>query len=146
MLNEQRYEEVSSGEAFGDEKPQIYSDIQDWNVEELLNLRAEIDRLLPSTKLKEMDLEKELVLQYHKVVALQTRVLGDDRTPANQLAQVSNAVAGTLQQLVTMQAKFHTSERFKKMESLMIHYMKKLPLDVAEAFLDEYEKLEELPE
>lgn len=146
MLNEQRYEEVSSGEAFGDEKPQIYSDIQDWNVEELLNLRAEIDRLLPSTKLKEMDLEKELVLQYHKVVALQTRVLGDDRTPANQLAQVSNAVAGTLQQLVTMQAKFHTSERFKKMESLMIHYMKKLPLDVAEAFLDEYEELEELPE
>ena len=142
MLNEQRYEEVSSGEAFGDEKPQIYSDIQDWNVEELLNLRAEIDRLLPSTKLKEMDLEKELVLQYHKVVALQTRVLEDDRTPANQLAQVSNAVAGTLQNLVSMQSKFHTSERFKELENLMIKHMKTLPKEVAEAFLDDYESLD----
>lgn len=142
MLNEQRYEEVSSGEAFGDEKPQIYSDIQDWSVEEMLNLRAEIDRLLPSTKLKEMDLEKELVLQYHKVVALQTRVLEDDRTPANQLAQVSNAVAGTLQQLVTMQAKFHTSERFKELENLMIKHMRTLPKEVAEAFLDDYESLD----
>lgn len=142
MLNEQRYEEVSSGEAFGDEKPQIYSDIQDWNVEELLNLRAEIDRLLPSTKLKEMDLEKELVLQYHKVVALQTRVLEDDRTPANQLAQVSNAVAGTLQQLVTMQAKFHTSERLKEIEGRLIKALNKVPKQYLEEFFEWYESEE----
>lgn len=142
MLNEQRYEEVSSGEAFGDEKPQIYSDIQDWNVEGLLNLRAEIDRLLPSTKLKEMDLEKELVLQYHKVVALQTRVLEDDRTPANQLAQVSNAVAGTLQQLVTMQAKFHTSERLKEIEGRLIKALNKVPKQYLEEFFEWYESEE----
>lgn len=139
MLNEQRYEEVSSGEAFGDEKPQIYSDIQDWNVEELLNLRAEIDRLLPSTKLNEMDLEKELVLQYHKVVALQTRVLEDDRTPANQLAQVSNAVAGTLQNLVSMQSKFHTSERFKELESRLIKTLNKMPDEHTREFFTWYE-------
>ena len=147
MLDREKYDQVISGDAFSSAaESTIFEDIKDWDVEELLELRASIDALLPSTALRDMDLEKEMVLQYHRVVALQTRVLGDDRTPANQLAQVSNAVANTLQQLVTMQTKFHTSERFKKMESLMIHYMKKLPLDVAEAFLDEYEKLEELPE
>lgn len=147
MLDREKYDQVISGDAFSSaEGSTLFEDIKDWDVEELLELRASIDALLPSTALRDMDLEKEMVLQYHRVVALQTRVLGDDRTPANQLAQVSNAVASTLQQLVTMQTKFHTSERFKKLESLMIHYMKKLPLDVAEAFIDEYAKLEDLPE
>lgn len=141
MLDNEKYEKVTSGEAFGGDRPEIYEDIKDWDVEELLNLRSEIEALLPSTKLKDMDLEKELVLQYHKLQSLQTRALEDDRTPANQLAQVANSVTTTLNQLVAMQTKHHTSERFKEIENLMIKYMKKLPLEVAEAFLDDYENI-----
>ena len=139
MLNEEKYEKVLTGEAFSEETPQIYTDIRDWNTEELLNLRAEIDKLLPSTKLKDMDLEKELVLQYHRVIALQTRVLEDTSTPANQLAQVSNAVAGTLQNLVSMQSKFHTSERFKEIESRLIKALNKLPQGQMDEFFKWYE-------
>lgn len=144
MLDESKYEKVASGEAFATEQPQIYTDIQDWTIEELLNLRAEIDKLLPSTKLKDMDLEKELVLQYHRVVALQTRVLEDDHTPANQMAQVSNAVAGTLQNLVSMQSKFHTSERFKELESRLIKTLNRIPREHVEEFFKWYEQ--ETPE
>lgn len=117
-------------------------DIDNMSVEELLALRAEIDARLPATSLKDMNLEKELIIQYLKVVELQKKVLEDDETPANQLAQVANAVAGTLQNLITMQSKFHNVERFKQLENLMIKHMKSLPLEVAEAFINEYEQLE----
>lgn len=111
------------------------------SVSELLSLRTEIDKLLPATSLSEMNLERELVLQFLKAREMQERVLEDIDTPANQKAQVMNQVASTLQQLIKMQAEYHTSERFKAIENVMIKYMKRLPLDVAEAFIDEYEQL-----
>lgn len=140
MLNEEKFEKIVSGEAFTPLQLQVHNDIRDWNIEELLNLRAEIDKLLPSTKLKDMDLEKELILQYHRVLALQTRVLEDTNTPANQMAQVSNAVAGTLQNLVSMQSKFHTSERFKELESRLIKTLNKLPQEHVDEFFKWYEQ------
>lgn len=142
MLDPDRYEKVSSGEAFAADTPAIYEELDNLSVEELLNLRSEIETRLPSTKLKDMDLEKELVLQYHKMVQVQARVAEDTRTPANQLAQVGNSVAATLQQLVTMQTKHHTSERFKSLENMLIKALRKMPKEVAEEFLDEYERLD----
>ena len=137
MLDREKYDQVISGDAFSSAaESTIFEDIKDWDVEELLELRASIDALLPSTALRDMDLEKEMVLQYHRVVALQTRVLGDDRTPANQLAQVSNAVASTLQQLVTMQTKFHTSERLKEIEGRLIKALDKVPKQYLEEFFE----------
>ena len=139
MLDREKYDQVISGDAFSSAaESTIFEDIKDWDVEELLELRASIDALLPSTALRDMDLEKEMVLQYHRVVALQTRVLGDDRTPANQLAQVSNAVASTLQQLVTMQTKFHTSERLKEIEGRLIRALDKVPKQYLEEFFEWY--------
>lgn len=143
MLDPDRYEKVSSGEAFAADTPAIYEELDNLSVEELLNLRSEIETRLPSTKLKDMDLEKELVLQYHKMVQVQARVAEDTRTPANQLAQVGNSVAATLQQLVTMQTKHHTSERFKSLENMLIKALRKLPKEVAEEFINEYERLED---
>jgi hypothetical protein len=140
MFDETLMGKIQSGEAF--ERPTR----SDYNLDlmddgELLDLLGEIESRLPATSLKAMDLERELVLQFLKVKELQDRVLANDAVAPNQQAQVANSVAGTLQNLVAMQAKFHTSERFKAIENLMIHYMKKLPLDVAEAFLAEYEAL-----
>ena len=93
--------------------------------------------------LGDINLEHELMSQYAKVKKLQTDVLIDDSVPANQRAQVANAVASTLQQLIKMQTEFYTAERFRSIENLMIAYMKKLPLADAQRFLDEYEKIGE---
>ena len=106
---------------------------------ELRQLRSEIESRLPADSLSAINLETELVRQYRKVMDLQDSVMNDDETPANQKAQVAGQVASTLQHLIKMQSEFHTAERFKALENLMIKHMKKLPKDVAEAFLDDYE-------
>ena len=108
---------------------------------ELRRLRDEIDGRLPVDTLASMDMPSELVAQFRTVKNLQSDVLANQEVPPNQQAQVCNAVASTLQQLVKMQTDFYTAERFRTIENLMIAYMKKLPLADAEAFLNEYEKL-----
>lgn len=113
--------------------------LESMGVDELLDLRDRIDSLLPATKLSEIDLAEELVLQFQKVKALQAKVL-DSNTSAQQKAAVANSCAGALQNLVKTQAELHTAERFKAIENLMIKYLKRLPLDVATQFLEEYEQ------
>lgn len=108
---------------------------------QLRALRAELDTLIPERSLSGMNLEDELVWQFAAIKQLQDRVMVDDATPANQKAQVANAVAGTLQNLIKMQTDYHTAERFKAIEGLMVRAMKRLPLEAAQAFLDEYEAL-----
>jgi len=108
---------------------------------DLLILKSQVEQRLPARSLKEMNLEEELVEQYLTVKALQERVLSGEGVSPSQLAQVANQVAGTLQQLVKMQTEYHTSERFKAIEGLMVKYMRRLPLSVAEDFLAEYEAL-----
>lgn len=109
---------------------------------ERIDLYDEIKRSLPPHSLQDLDLTEELVLQFMRVKELQTSVLSNDKIPANQKAQVANAVASILGQLTKLQTDLHTAERFKAIENLMIRYMKRLPIDVVEAFIDEYERLE----
>ena len=113
---------------------------------ELRRLRSEVDKLLPDSemKLSDMDMPRELMNQFQVVKDLQSSVMDDDTVPANQRAQCANAVASTLQNLVKMQTDFYTSERFRAIENLLIQYMKRLPLDAANEFLDEYEKIGEV--
>lgn len=115
--------------------------LANYSLSDLYRMRAEIDAMLPPQTLASMNLEEELVRQFSTVKALQTSILDDDEVPANQRAQVAGQVASTLGQLVKMQSELHTAERFKAIESLMIKYMKRLPLDVAEAFINDYEAL-----
>lgn len=120
------------GHAFG---------LEHMDVGELLALRAEIDGWLPAMSLKDLNLEEELVRQFLQVKALQTQVMNNDEIPANQLAQVAGQVGNSLQALVKMQADYYNIERFKGIEGLMIKHMKKLPLEVATKFVEEYENL-----
>jgi len=117
------------------------NDVSQMDLDALLRLRGEIDARLPAKSLKELNLEEELVVQFLAVKSLQMSVIDDSSTPANQKAQVASQVATTLQHLVKMQSEYHTAERFKVIENLMVKYMKRLPLNVAEAFLEEYEQL-----
>ena len=116
-------------------------DIDQMDVDELLALKDKIEAKLPMRALKAMNLEEELVTQYMRVKALQSRVMEAEDIPANQIAQCAGQVASTLQALVKMQTEWYNAERFKKLEGLMIKHMRTLPQGAAEAFLDEYERL-----
>lgn len=117
------------------------SSLQDYSISELLSLRAEIDARLPASSLQDMNLERELVRQYLKVQELQEESRQDEGVPYNQQAQVANSVASTLDALVKMQKDIYTSERFKAIENLLIQYIKRMPLELAEQFVAEYEAL-----
>jgi hypothetical protein len=110
------------------------------SVAELLDLRSAVDAKLPARALKDIDLEQELVLQLIATQELQRTVLADTETPANQLAQVSNAVQSALQNLVKLQETVYTTERLKRIETILIdvvnHHM---TTEQAKTFLEAYE-------
>jgi hypothetical protein len=113
--------------------------ISEMPLNELLELRSRIDQLLPARNLKDIDLEQELVLQLMATQELQRSVLADSETPANQLAQVSNAVQAALQNLVKLQGAVHTSERLKRIEVVLIDTINKhFNAEQAEAFFAAY--------
>lgn len=108
--------------------------------QELRALREAIDRKLPDNSLDELNLEKELVSQYHKTKLLMDEVLHDDDTPANQRAQVANSVVSTLAQLVKLQEDLRREESLKLAESVFIEVIATQPIEIKDAFFDEYEK------
>ena len=113
---------------------------KDFPVSLLLQYRDEINAVLPPTELSKMNMEEEVVLQYRAIRELQTDIIGEETIPANQKAQVANAVASSLNKLAEMQNSLYSSERFKTIENIMIRMLSKLPEDVAAEFLSEYEK------
>lgn len=90
--------------------------------------------------LGDINLEHELMSQYAKVKKLQTDVLIDDSVPANQRAQVANAVASTLQQLIKMQVDLDRESKLRLMEECLIDTLKTLPDDARTDFFSEYER------
>ncbi len=108
-------------------------------IEELLRQRAAIDALLPAVKLADLDLEKEVVIQYQQAKALLQSVMSSD-APANQKAQVANSCASVLDQLIKMQARLYSAERVKAIEAALIKTLKCLPKETQEAFFVQYER------
>lgn len=110
-------------------------------VAELVRFRDEITRALPALQLSVLNLEEEMLVQYHTLRELQASVMDEKEVPANQRAQVANTVAATLRSLGDMQIDLYSSERFKDIENLMIRTLTRLPEDLAAEFIAEYEKL-----
>jgi uncharacterized protein (UPF0147 family) len=110
-------------------------------VSTLIRYRDEITRHLPPTQLSKMNLEEELLMQFHTVRALQNDVMEDTEIPVNQRAQVANSVAASLNKLAEMQIDLYSAERFKNVENLLIRTLSQLPEDLASEFLTEYEKM-----
>lgn len=107
----------------------------------LLRYLDEIRAALPYNSLVDMDMERELILQFQAVRTLQNTILDDESVPANQKAQVANSVASVLGSIAELQNKIYSSERFKRIETLLIRHLNKLPEDVAAVFLEDYEQL-----
>ena len=105
---------------------------------ELLNLRAEIDGLLPAKSLKDMNLEEELVIQFQTAKAFQGEIL-NSYEESNKKAQVLNSCTATLQNLVRVQAEYHTAERLKQIESRLIRALEKVPAEYLKEFFEWYE-------
>lgn len=112
---------------------------------ELRSLYKEVGSILGDVagSVGEMNLEAELVEQYIKTKDLVDDVLADSETPANQKAQVCNAVVGTLGQLVKLQEDLRREEKLKNMELAMIEALNTLPDDAKQVFFDEYERIAE---
>ena len=140
MIDEDKLAQVQAAMA-GTAPEKEGFDLDAMSVDELRELRDEIDRRLPEDKLSQMDLTQELLSQYRLVQRLQNSVLMDASIAPNQRSQVAGQVASTLQQLVKMQTEFHNAERFRAIENLLIKSIKLMPLDAAEAFISEYERL-----
>lgn len=139
MVNEEKMQQFLQGTRTS--KQAAVDTIRQLTEEERFNLFEALVEMGQTRKLSDINLESELLGQYEKVCKLQKDVIDDEDTPVNQRAQVANAVASTLQQLLKMQTEFYTSERFKALEALMIKALKKLPPEAAEAFVTEYEEM-----
>ena len=116
-------------------------DLASYDDEQLIELRAEIDELLPAKRLKDINLEDELVRQLAVAQALQRSTLEDDACPANQKAQVLNSVAAALAVLGKLQVDVHSSERLKAVEECLIKAIQDLPADVQESFMTRYAQM-----
>lgn len=139
MVNEEKMQAFLQGTRSS--KQAAVDTIKTLTEEERYSLFEALVEMGQTRKLSDINLESELLGQYEKVCKLQKDVIDDEDTPVNQRAQVANAVASTLQQLLKMQTEFYTSERFKALEALMIKALKKMPQEAAEAFVAEYEEM-----
>lgn len=118
--------------------------VTNWSIHtvaELIQFRDEINAHLPPTELSELNLEQEVLLQFHVMRELQSDVLAEKDLPANQRAAVANSVASILRTLADRQSELYTSERFKDIENLLIRTLTLFPEDVASKFLTEYERI-----
>lgn len=119
----------------------LCEDLASIPVADRIDLYEAIKGALPPHKLQDLDLAEELVLQFMRVKELQVKTISDRFTKANQKAQVANSVAAILAQLTKLQTELHTAERFKTLENMMIRHLRKLPLNVVEEFMNDYEQL-----
>lgn len=137
MIDEKVLEKVKAPQKLG-----VRETVLAMSVDEMESYRYEIDQRLPPKSLDDINLVHELLTQFSQVKALQELVNNDTLTPANQKSQVAGQVVNTLQQLIKMQDEHHNAERFKAIEQLVIKAIKKLPKEVAEEFVREYEALD----
>lgn len=107
----------------------------------LIELRNQIDALLPVKRLSDISLEEEMVLQYRQVKALQTMVLSDSGIEVNKQSQVVNSCASALENLVKMQERYHHAERLKQIESSLIDTLNKMPEQYTKQFFEWYEEV-----
>lgn len=116
-------------------------DLSDIDENGLYFLMTEVEAKLPVKYLKDISLEQELVRQLRVTQLLQADVIEDPDVPANQRAQTANAVAGILANLSKLQVEIYTSDRLKRIESILIEAVKMLPADAQRQFLEDYAEM-----
>ena len=109
----------AQGEAKAPRAPQDF-DLDGLSIVELLKLHTRIEALLPATSLKDVSLEKTLVLQLLAAQDLHQKVLEDDEATPTQKSQVTNTLSGVITALSKLQIDLFNSERMKDLEGVLI--------------------------
>lgn len=117
-------------------------------LEELLDLRDRIDKHLPPRTISDINMEEELLLQLASLRALSNKIanVGSEDgegsgVPLNQRAQLANSITSVLKSLIDRQVEVFSSERFKRIENLLVRHLRRQSSEFAKAFLDEYEQI-----
>lgn len=137
---------MSGGQSVGGDRlngraaraPQEF-DLTNMSQDDLLVLRVKIDGLISVRSLKDLDLQRELVIQLLTMQRLQNETMGDLDVPPNQKSQVAGQVSSSLTALGKLQVEVYDSERLKKIEAVLIEVLKTMPMKQQEAFLKGYE-------
>ena len=116
-------------------------DLDEFTLQDLLALRSEVEKRLPSGSIRDIDLTKEVVLQFRAVQELQGRVVLDPEVAANQKAQVANSTSAILAQLTKLQTELYTVERLKRIEMALIEALNELPEADQRRFFTVYEAI-----
>lgn len=104
---------------------------------ELMELRHEID-LRIGLDLGQLNLSEELALQFRQAKTLLNDVQNDKDIPANQRAQVFNAVRNQLSEILKQQESVWSMERLKKIESAVVKACNLMTEEQKAAFMDLY--------
>ena len=115
-------------------------DLDALSLQELLDLRSQVEARLPPSNLKDINLEQELVLQVRALQVLQAQVLSDTSIAANQRAQVANALSAALVNLHKTQESIDMNERFRKSEAHLINAMQGEEDEALERILRRYQE------
>ena len=140
MIDESKVKNFGRPEDDAPQAPRIsWSDLPP---QTLLRYRKEIEACLPPTKLKDVDVEVELVNQLRIAQMLQARVidLEEVEIPLNQVVQAVNSVSGIIEKLARLQIDLAETENLKKMEAAFIKAVEGLPAEAVEDFFIRYEK------
>lgn len=116
-------------------------DLSGLSVTELLTLYTRIEALLPARSLKDVSIEKTLVLQLLAAQELQKAVLEDEQATPTQKSQVTNTLSGVIDALSKLQIKLFSSERMKELEACLIDTMNEhMTPEQAAFFMQEYRR------
>lgn len=121
--------------------PSVLEEVRKCTPDELLDLVQEVMDMIPETKLTGIDVGRALLVQNAILTRLQNEVLESKDIPANQKAQVANAVGANLQKIAKMQSGQYTAERFKRIEMGLIELLNSWPRDQTVEFFEQYAKL-----
>ena len=137
MIDESRTKSISTPSR-PEAHPYTWSSLP---IETLMRYKMEIEAHLPATKLKDVNVEAELVNQLRISQMLQARVidLDGDGVPLNQVVQAVNSVAAIIEKLARLQVELAEAENIKKMEAAFIRAVEGLPAEAVEEFFKRYE-------
>lgn len=109
----------------------------------LLNMRQEIDLLLPTKFLADLDMEQELVAQYMLAKLLQNNVqmAVDKGVSDKEKGQLLRMATTTLESLIKLQNATYTSERIKHVEVALAGAFDEIDLEIRNKFFTKYKAL-----
>jgi len=125
------------GKPLGNRTEQVIKLLADLDDSELAEIRYAIDELQP-LDLEKLDLNAELALQYRMAKVLLVEVQKDSATPANQKAQIFNAVRAQLSDIVKQQESVWSMERLKTFEVAFLKAANALTPEARDVFFELY--------